>query len=67
MQDGAEAEAVPPGRAEVGDLHPLVTLGDFLSPFQERLSGSNQAGRRQRHQLRERRKMVEGKKRNDEK
>lgn len=51
MQDGTKAESVPPGRTEVGDLHPLVTLCDFLSPFQERLTGSHQAGRGQPYTL----------------
>lgn len=34
MEDGAKSEAVPPGGAEVGNLHSLVTLRDFLTPFQ---------------------------------
>lgn len=45
MEDGAEGQAVSPGGAEVGDLHSFVTLGDFLTPFKERLAGLDQAGR----------------------
>lgn len=44
MEKGAEGQAVPPGGAEVGDLHPFVTPGDFLTPFQEGLAGLDQAG-----------------------
>lgn len=44
MENGTEGQAVPPGGAEVGDLHPFVTLGDFLTPFQEGLAGLDQAG-----------------------
>lgn len=43
MQEGAEGQAVPPGRAEVGDLHPLVAAGDVLAPLQQRLAGVHQA------------------------
>lgn len=45
VDNGAEGQAIPPGGAEVGDLHSFVTLGDFLTPFQQRLAGPDQAGR----------------------
>lgn len=42
VQDGAERQAVPPRRAEVGDLHPAVPVGDVLTPLQQRLAGVHQ-------------------------
>lgn len=45
VQNGAEGQAIPPGGAEVGDLHAFVALGDFLTPFQEGLAGLDQTGR----------------------
>lgn len=55
VQDGAEGQAVPPRRAEVGDLDPAVLVGDVLAPLQQRLAGVHQVladgsggGRRER-------------------
>lgn len=35
MQDGTKGQAVSPGSTEVGDLYPLVTLGDALTPLEQ--------------------------------
>lgn len=43
MKDGAEGQAVPPGRAEVGDFYPPVLVGDVLTPLEQRLAGAHQA------------------------
>lgn len=43
VQDGTEGQAISPGRAEVGDLYPLVPAGDVLTPLQQRLAGVHQA------------------------
>lgn len=48
MQDGAERQAVPPRRAEVGDPHPAVPVGDVLTPLQQRLAGVDQGLSRRR-------------------
>lgn len=48
VQDGAERQAVPPRRAEVGDLHPAVLVGDVLTPLQQRLAGVHQGLSRRR-------------------
>lgn len=42
MQDGTEGQAVPPGGAEVSDLHPWVAVGDALTPLEEGLAGGHQ-------------------------
>lgn len=42
MQDGTEGQAVSPGGAEVGDLHPRVAVGDALTPFEQGLAGDHQ-------------------------
>lgn len=42
VQDGAEGQAVPPRRAEVGDLDRAVLVGDVLAPLQQRLAGVHQ-------------------------
>ena len=34
VDDGAEGQAVSPGRRHVGHLHPSVSLGDVLAPLQ---------------------------------
>ena len=34
VDEGTEGQAVPPGRRHVGDLDPLVSLGDLLAPGQ---------------------------------
>ena len=39
VQQGAESQAVPPRRGEVGDLHPAVVLGDLATPGQQGLAG----------------------------
>lgn len=43
VEDCTEGQTIPPGRAEVGDLDPFMTLGDFLAPLQQRLAGGDQA------------------------
>ncbi len=35
MNDGAEGEAVAPGRGHVGDLDALVAVRHFLAPLQQ--------------------------------
>lgn len=42
VEDGTEGQAVPPGRAEVGDLYPPVLSGDVLTPLEQRLAGVHQ-------------------------
>lgn len=42
MQDGTEGQAVSPGGAEVGDLHPRVAVGDALTPLEQGLAGGHQ-------------------------
>lgn len=39
VQNGTEGQAVSPGRAEVGDLHSVVFVGDALTPLEQRLAG----------------------------
>lgn len=43
MENGTEGQAVSPGGAEVGDLHPLVLLGNVLAPLQQRLARGHQS------------------------
>lgn len=52
VQDGAERQAVPPRRAEVGDLHSAVPVGDVLTPLQQRLAGVHQGLSRRRKRRR---------------
>lgn len=47
VEDGAEGQAVPPGRAEVSHLHAPVVLCDFLTPLQQRLTAAHQGGARE--------------------
>lgn len=42
MQNGTEGQAVSPGGAEVGNLHPRVTVGDALAPLEQGLAGGHQ-------------------------
>lgn len=42
MEYGAEGQAVPPGRAEVGDFYPPVLVGDALTPLEQWLAGVHQ-------------------------
>lgn len=42
VQNGAKGQAVSPRRAEVGHLHPLVAVGDVLTPLEQRLAGVHQ-------------------------
>ncbi len=42
MQDGAEGQAISPRRAEVGDLHSAVPVGDILTPLKQRLARVHQ-------------------------
>lgn len=39
VQQSAEGQPVPPGRGEVGDLHPTVVLRDLAAPGQQGLAG----------------------------
>lgn len=47
VDDSTEGQPVPPRGGHVGDLHPFVTLGDLLAPFQQVL-GRCQVGRTSR-------------------
>lgn len=42
MEYGTEGQAIPPGRAEVGDFYPRVLVGDALTPLEQGLAGVHQ-------------------------